>query len=115
MDDILELASRLGKRIASDARGQNLANARAALEKSQLDRQLLIDFEDHQHRLLQSQQEGKPIEPEDKRKLVALQDKVTASPVIKNMLKSQADYLELMSNVMSSIEREVLGGNDSAS
>jgi cell fate (sporulation/competence/biofilm development) regulator YlbF (YheA/YmcA/DUF963 family) len=109
MNDILELAARLGKRIAEDERGRRLAESRQALEHSLADRQLLADFEDCQHRILDLQQAGRPIEPADKRKLADLQDRVAGSTVIRNLLKAQADYLELMSHITERIEREALG------
>lgn len=114
MSDILELAARLGKRIAEDERGKRLAEARTALEKSLADRQWLADFEECQHRLLELQQSGRPIEPEDKRRFADLQDRVASSTVIRRLLKAQADYLELMSQITATMEREALGPSSEA-
>ena len=52
---------------------------------------------------------GKPIEPEDKRRLADLHVKVIGSRIIKDLLKAQADYLELMTLVSQHIEEAALG------
>ena len=90
MDDILELASRLGRRIADEPRAKRMVAARAALDASLVDRRLLSEFEDVQGRLYELESSGKPIEPEDKRRFVELQQKVIQSSVIKDLLKAQA-------------------------
>jgi len=109
MDDILELASRLGKRIAGDPRGRQMAEAQAALENSAEDRQLLKDYEEQQRKVHDLEMARRPIEPDDKRRLADLHAKVAGSPVIKNLLKAQTDYLALMTLVSQRIEHEALG------
>lgn len=109
MNDILELSTRLGKQIAADPRGMRMQTARAALEQSLADRQLLSDYEQQQRKMLELEADGKPIEPEDKRRIADLHGKVVGSPVLKDLLKAQADYLELMAIVTSRIEEEALG------
>ena len=108
MEDILDLASKLGKRIASDPRGKQMAEARAALEGSMEDRQLLDDYEKQQKKMHELEVGGKPLEPEDKRSLADLHTKVVASSVIKDLLKAQADYVTLMTMVSQRIEQEAL-------
>lgn len=109
MDEILEIAKRLGERIAADPRGRQMADARAALDGSLQDRQLLQDYEAQQQKMHELEASGKPIEPEDKRRLADLHGKVIGSRVIKDLLKAQADYLELMTLVSQRIEEAALG------
>ncbi len=109
MDEILELATRLGERIAADPRGRMMADARAALDASLQDRQLLQDYEAQQRKMHELESAGKPIEPDDKRRLADLHVKVIGSSIIKNVLKAQADYLELMTLVSQRIEEAALG------
>ena len=109
MDQILELAARLGERIAADPRGRQMADARAALDGSLQDRQLLEDYETQQQKMNELAAAGRPIEPEDKRRLADLHAKVIGSRVIKDVLKAQADYLELMTAVSQRIEEAALG------
>ena len=104
MDEILQLAAKLGTQIGHDPKGKAMAEARAQLEKSLADRQLPADYETAQQKLHNLETSGKPIEPEDKRRLSELHGKVISSPVIKGLLKAQADYMELMTAVSQTIE-----------
>ena len=109
MDEILDLARRLGERIAADPRGRQMADARTALDGSLQDRQLLQDYEAQQQKMHELETSGRPIEPEDKRRLADLHGKVIGSRIIKDLLKAQADYLELMTLVSQQIEEAALG------
>ena len=114
MDEILDLAGRLGKRIAEDSRAKQMTAAQTALEKSLADRQLLNDYERQQQKIYELEVGGKPIEPDDKRRLADLHGRVVGSAVIKQVLKAQADFLELMTTVSQRIEQEALGHSDVA-
>ncbi len=109
MERILEMADRLGKLIAKDPRTVKLAEARAALDGSLENRQLLADFEKQQQKVYSLEGQGKPIEPEDKRALADLHAKVVGSEVLKGLMTAQADYVELMTHVSRHIEQASLG------
>jgi|CXWL01.1.fsa_nt_gi cell fate (sporulation/competence/biofilm development) regulator YlbF (YheA/YmcA/DUF963 family) len=108
MDEILDLAARLGKRISQDPRAGKMVDAQVALENSLADRQLLADYEQQQQKVYELEASGRPIEPDDKRKLAELHAKVVGSGVIKEVLKAQADFLEIMNSVSQRIEQEAL-------
>ncbi len=91
MDEILDLAAKLGKRIAEDPRAKAMSAATAGLDGSLEDRRLLSDYQQQQH------------------KLADLHGKVVGSSVIKAITKAQADYLALMTAVSRKIEHESLG------
>ncbi|MFQ5413793.1 MAG: YlbF family regulator [Phycisphaerae bacterium] len=109
MDEILDLAGRLGKRLRDDERVRTMRDAGAALDASAVDRQLLKDYEDQQQKIHDLETAGKPVEPADKRRLADLHAQVASSAVIKAALKAQADYAALMNTVSQRIEQEVLG------
>ena len=100
MDEILELATKLGKRMAADPRAQRMAAARAALGHSADDRRLLEDYEEQQRRVGQLQVERRLADPHSR---------IVGSEVIKSLLKAQADYVELMNAVSQRIEQETIG------
>ena len=114
MDEILELATKLGKRIAADPRAKSMAEARAALDSSIDDKRLLSDYEKLQREFQQREQEGKPIEPDEKRALADLHAKVVGSEVVKALVKAQVDYAELMQAVSQRVEQEATGQMDQA-
>jgi cell fate (sporulation/competence/biofilm development) regulator YlbF (YheA/YmcA/DUF963 family) len=107
MEEILDLAARLGKAIGSDPRASRLREARVALEASLEARQLLADYEKQQQAVRRLELENKPIEPDDKRKLADLHAKVVGSEVLKGLLTAEADYVELSSLVHQRIEQEI--------
>lgn len=109
MDEILELATKLGKRIAQDPRAVAMADAKEALDSSPVDRELLADYEHQQHKLHTLEMGGKPIEPEDKRRLAELHEKVVSSEAIKLLIKAQANYVELMTQVTRRVEEYAMG------
>jgi len=86
-----------------------MADARAGLDHSLQDRQLLEEYETQQQKIHELEAAGRPIEPEDKRRLADLHGKVIGSHVIKGLLKAQANYLELMTLVSQRIEEAALG------
>lgn len=106
MDEILELATKLGKLIAADPRAVSMMAVRRKLDESLIDRQLLTDYQAQQQKVHELEITGKPIEPDDKRKLQDLHEKVAASAVIKELLKVQMDYVDLMTRVSQAIEAE---------
>lgn len=112
MEDILELASKLGKRIAGDQRARALVSARRGLDEDLEARQTLADYEETQQKLADLETGGKPLEPEDKRKLADLHAKVIGNDIIKALLKAQADFLQLMTQVSQTIDIEALSGED---
>jgi hypothetical protein len=69
----------------------------------------LADYEAQQQKMNELAAAGRPIEPEDKRRLADLHAKVIGSRVIKDVLKAQADYVELMTAVSQRIEEAALG------
>ena len=114
MDEIIDLATKLGKMMAADARAAAMTAARKGLEDSPTDRQLLSEYESQQQKMARLEGEGKPIEPEDKRKLADLHGKVVGSEVIKMLVKAQTGYVELMSAVSRRIEEQAMAPTDSA-
>ena len=114
MDEILELATKLGKMMAADPRAVAMATARNGLEESLPDRQLLKDYESLQQKMAGLEAEGKPLEPEDKRRLADLHGKVAGSEVIKAIIKAQTSYVEMMSAVSRRIEEQTMAPSDSA-
>ncbi len=109
MNEILELASTLGKRIADDPRAKQMAEARAAFDNNPEAKQLLADYNQAQQDVHELETQGKPIEPEHKRKLADLHAKVIDSDMVKTLMKAQMDYAALMSAVSQRIDSEALG------
>jgi cell fate (sporulation/competence/biofilm development) regulator YlbF (YheA/YmcA/DUF963 family) len=103
-DDILADARALGKKIAAHPRTKDfLAAARAVAEDREAQNDLKA-YQDAVTRIRTLEAQGKPIEPEDKRKAADAERQVAANEKLKAMMKFQADYLELMHRINTAIE-----------
>ncbi len=109
MDQILELARRLGKRIAEHPRGKAFREAQQALANDSAAQTLLRDFHEQARHVQMLESQNKPIEPEDKRKLADAQQRVAGNACLSNYAKGQADYVEMMQQVSAAIENPDFG------
>ena len=108
MSAITELASRLGKTIASSPQATALRDARAALNAEPELTQVLKDFQAQSDRIRQLEAENKPVEVDDKHNLQALQDKLVGSEIFKKFTASQVDYIDLMRQVNQAIQNQLV-------
>ncbi len=103
MNDVLELARRLGQEIRQHERYRLL---RVAEEKVMADPEatkIQDDLERQIHKMRDLEAQMKPIEVADKRELARLQQLARSSPALQELLKVQADYFEMMNKVNSAI------------
>ena len=109
MNEIIELAGKLGKAIASSPQAAAMREARKALDSQADIMQTLKDYQAHEDKLAQLQQDNKPIEVDDKRKLQELHDKLIASDVFKKLTAAQVEYVDLLRQVNSAMRQELAG------
>ena len=105
MEAIVALAERLGKEIANSPQTVALRDAREALDDDT--RKIWREFRLQTAKVVQLQQEQKPIEVDDKHKLQELQDKLVASDSFKKFTSAQVEYVDLMRKVNQAISREI--------
>ena len=103
MEEIVSHARRLGKMIAEHPRTQAMQQASGALRADADAQRLLDDHRRQAENIRRLENEGKPIEVADKHKLADLEAKVAGNPLIMKLMKTQADYVELMQAVNSAI------------
>jgi len=107
MEEILTLASDLGKLIAKQERYLKLREAEDAAAADKETSGLLESFERQRRKVAELEVAQAPVEPEDKRELQRLSDAVHTRPVLQNLAKAQADYMEMMNKVNAAIRREL--------
>jgi len=100
---ILEAAASLGRLIQQHASYANLKAAVEALEEDVDAQRAMTDYNRHLEAISQKQQQGQPIEVEDKRKLDQLQKAVVLNPLLRDYQKAQMDYSDLMRQVDAQI------------
>jgi len=114
LERVLQLARRLGSAIAETDRHKALADVRQRLADDQPAQQLLEDYLKQQKKIDDLMRGNKPVEVEDKRRLADLQQQVSSHEQIKQLLKAQADYAELMHRVNEAIQTGMSGSSDAA-
>jgi cell fate (sporulation/competence/biofilm development) regulator YlbF (YheA/YmcA/DUF963 family) len=111
VNDIIDMAARLGKAIARSPQAETLRKARAAMNAQNDVMQLLRDFQKQSERIAELQENDKPIEVEEKHKLDELHEQLLAKDVFKSFTAAQVEYVDLMRKVNEAISME-LGAKD---
>lgn len=102
-DTITAKAAELGKLIAASPPGTVLLKARGELHTDEQALKMLEAYQEQMQRIAQLEKDGKPIEPEDKHKLVEFQQNVASHATLKLWIKAQADLSQLMRDVNQAI------------
>jgi cell fate (sporulation/competence/biofilm development) regulator YlbF (YheA/YmcA/DUF963 family) len=108
-DDVIEEAARLGARIAGHARTEALKDASAAVQSDPAARRLQEDYARELEDLRDREAGGRPVEPEQKRRLASLGEDIRRSAPLQRLLKAHADFAEMMDGVQRAISGAVDG------
>lgn len=103
-DDIVKQARTLGETIAAHPRARSFIAAQDAIDGDADAQKLLGDYQRHVHHIQTLESQGKPIEVADKHKLRDLQGAMAGNDALKQLMRTQADYLELMNRVHEAME-----------
>ncbi len=107
MEEILEIASKLGAAIVNHDRYKMFKEAEEQLKEDDEARIISEELETQSRKIYALEKDLKPVEVEDKKKLQQLKEKVASNQSIQNFLKAQTDYVELMTKVNKRIGAEL--------
>ncbi len=107
MKDILAKAEELGRLIAASERFNELNAARQEVSGDSALQADIQALNEHSRKLEELQRQTKPIEPEDKRQLRSMQEKVTRNPKMQRLARAEADFSELMNRVSRAIHGQL--------
>ena len=99
MDDITQLAQKLGAAIGQSAQAVNLRNARNQLDAQPEVKKLMEDLRRQSEKVAALEGQNKPVEVEDKHRLQEINDKLVANEVFKKHMAAQVEYVDLMRKV----------------
>lgn len=102
-ENIVADARKLGKLIAETPASKAFLQTRQAVQDDETALTMLGDYQKQLEKIAELERDGKPIEPEDKHQLTSFQQKVASNENLKNWMKTQADFTELMSQVNKAI------------
>lgn len=111
VQEILQLAEKLGKAIADSPQAARLDEARRKLDDQPEVRELIGQLNKQAQKIGELEQQNKPVEVEDKQKLREIQSKLVAQDVFKTYQSAQVDYMDLMTKVSQQI-RAPMGAAD---
>jgi len=107
MDEITELAEKLGKAISQSPQAKNLRAARQAMEQTPELAGVLKEHRTQLEKIARLEAENKPVEVEDKHKLQALHEKLIGSEQFKRFQAVQVEYADLMRRVNQALSKHL--------
>lgn len=107
--EIIDQARKLGSMIAQSTQAAKLREAKEALHKDAAATTLLGDYQKQAMKVGQLEEQNKPIEVEDKRKLQELQSKLVSMDVFKKFTAAQVEYIDVMRKVNEALRKELAG------
>jgi len=107
--EIIDQARKLGSMIAQSAPAAKLREAKAALNQDTAATTLLTEYQKQAMKIGQLEEQNKPIEVEDKRKLQETQSKLVSMDVFKKFTAAQVEYIDIMRKVNEALRKELAG------
>ena len=107
MEEITQLAEKLGKAIAGSPQAKKLRDAREQLRQEEGLSETLDEYREQSDKIAKLEAENKPVEVEDKHKLRDLHEKLAGSEAFKKYTAAQMDYVDLMRKVNQSLQQHL--------
>jgi cell fate (sporulation/competence/biofilm development) regulator YlbF (YheA/YmcA/DUF963 family) len=107
MDQVIELARRLGEHLSKHDRTLQLKAAQEAVDGDNEAGEMVKSYQQQMQRITELEKAQKPIEVTDKQKLRELEEKIAINPVLSNLTRRQVDFVEMMRKVKEAIDSEL--------
>ena len=107
MEQLIEMASSLGRRIAAHERTTLLKQAQKAVNEDAEAGGLIKQYQQQAEKIGQLEQEQKPVEVDDKHKLSEIEQKISANEKLKELTRRQVDFVEMMHKVKQTLDNEL--------
>jgi cell fate (sporulation/competence/biofilm development) regulator YlbF (YheA/YmcA/DUF963 family) len=104
IEDLLAKARALGTALAAHPVVQAHHHAQRAVREDVAAQRLLHDYQAQLERIRESESELKPVEVADKQRLKSLESEIAGHETLKVLMRTQADYVALMSQVNREID-----------
>ncbi|MFO0838717.1 MAG: YlbF family regulator [Phycisphaerae bacterium] len=102
--ELLQQAKTLGEAISRHPRATALRAAHESLNRDSAARKILDDYARHAEHLRELEAGNRPIEVDDKRRLAELERGMIGNDAIKALMRVQADYIEMMTQINQAME-----------
>jgi cell fate (sporulation/competence/biofilm development) regulator YlbF (YheA/YmcA/DUF963 family) len=107
MDDLVAQAKRLAEMLAGHERTKALREASAAVTEDADAKKLEEEYAHAASEMAELEASGSPIEPDVKRRMAALGERIRRSPLLQRLLQANADFADMMDGVQHEISDAV--------
>jgi cell fate (sporulation/competence/biofilm development) regulator YlbF (YheA/YmcA/DUF963 family) len=104
MEQLIEMARRLGKKIAEHERTALLKKAQQQVNSDKDTAQLVEEYQKQVEKIHTLESQQKPVEVADKHKLTDIEQKISTNPQLTELTRRQADFVEMMRKIKESID-----------
>ncbi len=104
LEAVLKQAQQLGEAIVAQPEVQAFLAAQQRLRGDEEAQQMLMEYQGVAEQVQKLQATNQPIEPDLKQQLAACEGKMASQDTLKDMMRAQADYLEVMGKINQAME-----------
>ena len=108
MEKALAAAAELGRQLAQEEAFLRLRAAESAVQGDAAAQKTLEDLQRQRRKIESLESARQPVEPEEKRELLRLTDAAHGDPKLQELVRAQADYMEMMNRINQTIQRALL-------
>ena len=102
--EVLDKARALGEALAAHPRMRDYTAARQAVAGDTNAQDLLKSYSEQAEHIRRLEATQQPVEVADKQKIAEIEKGMAANEALKRLMRSQADYIELMNRVNEAME-----------
>jgi cell fate (sporulation/competence/biofilm development) regulator YlbF (YheA/YmcA/DUF963 family) len=103
VDEVIEIAEKLSQAIARSVRYRDLRKAEKAAMADQEAMSLFKERAAAATKIAEKERAHQPIEPDDKRALIAVEQKLRTNAILAELSRAQADFQEMLNLVNGKI------------
>ena len=107
MEQLIELARRLGEQITRHERFTLLKQAQSDVNEDTEAKELITQYQQHAEKIRQLEIQQKPVEVEDKHKLQNIEAKISTNERLKELTRRQVDFVEMMQKIKQTIDDQL--------
>ena len=107
MEQLIEMAKRLGKQIAEHQRTVLLKKAQKEVDNDTQAGQLVLEYQQNIEKIQKLEKEQKPIEVQDKQELKDIELKIAGNDKLKEVTLCQMNFVEMMQKIKQAIYEQL--------
>ncbi len=107
MEQLVELARRLGKLMAAHERTVLMKKSQEAVNGDEEAKKLIEEYQRQAKKIHELERQNQPIEVDDKHKLRDIEQKISMNPNLQELTRRQVDFIEMTRKVKQAIDEQL--------